>query len=183
MKINKFTIFISDRKLRASILLLISGLVFLGHYILKDKINSKSELIEINAKLNNFSFIEKRHLNHHIYTYYLYLDNYKNKFQIIADFADYFKKDYFERSIKIGDSIRIYVSRKDFSKINSQQKIKLFGIYKQNETYLDCDSTIYQYNGKLALYGGLIFLIASMIIIYYNRNNWKINAQTANSNT
>ena len=138
-------------------------------------------MIDINAKLNNFSFIEQRDFRRHTYTYYLYLDSYKNKFQIIADFVDYFKKDYFERTIKIGDSIRIYVSRQDLSKINSQQKIKLFGIYKQNETYLDCDNTIYQYNGKFTLYGGLIFLIAGIIIIYYNRNNWKINAQTANS--
>jgi hypothetical protein len=98
------------------------------------------------------------------------LDRYSNNFQIIADYADYFNKDYFERTVKIGDSIRICVSRNDFATIQNKEKIKVFGIYSKNAVYLDCDNSIHEYNSGLTTYGGLIFIAVGLILFYSNKD-------------
>lgn len=167
---RQIKIIFKDRKLFVSIILVIVGLIFLGHYLLKDKVNSKSDLVDITTKLRDFSFDEYKGYRNHTYSYYLYLDGYRNNFQIIADFVDYFNKDYFERTIKVGDSIRIFISRNDFVNIQNYEKIKVFGIYSKNSVYLDCDNSIYQYNSGLTLYGGLLFVAVGLILFYTNKD-------------
>ncbi len=167
---RQIKIILKDRKLFVSIILVIIGLIFLGHYLLKDKVNSKSDLFDITTKLRDFSFDEYNGNRNHTYSYYLYLDGYRNNFQIIADFVDYFNKDYFERTIKVGDSIRIFISRNDFANIQNNDKIKVFGIYSKNSVYLHCDNSIDQYNSRLTLYGGLIFVVVGLILFYTNKD-------------
>jgi len=167
---RQIKIIFNDRKLFVSIILVIVGLIFLGHYLLKDKVNSKSDLVDITTKLRDFSFDEYKGYRNHTYSYYLYLDRYRNNFQIIADYVDYFNKDYFERTLKIGDSLRIFISRNDFANIQDNEKIKVFGIYSKNFVYLDCDNSICQYNSGLTLYGGLIFVAVGLILFYTNKD-------------
>lgn len=167
---RQIKIIFKDRKLFVSTILFIVGLFFLGHYLLKDKVNSKSDLVDISTKLRDFSFEEYKGYRNHTYSYYLHLNGYRNDFQIIADYVDNFNKDYFERSVKIGDSIRICVSRNDFAAIQNKEKIKVFGIYSKNAIYLDCDNSIYQYNSGLTLNGGLIFFAVGLILFYSNKD-------------
>jgi len=173
MTSRKLKIIFKDRKLTSAIIFIIVGLFFLGHFVFKDKVTSKSNLIDINATLRSYSFKEHKGLKYKTFVYFLYLDKYQNSFQIIADFIEYFDERYFERSVKIGDTLRICISQNDFNNINNQDKIKIFGIYKNGETYLDCDNTIKDYNSKSILYGGLIFIIVGLIIYYFNKSKLK----------
>jgi len=171
MKTQQLKILFGDRKLFGAIFCVIIGFVFLGFFLTKDKVDSKSDLVEINGTLQNFSFTEHNGYKSHTYSYFIYLREYNSKFQIIADFIDYFNKDYFERALKPGDRIRIAISHRDYNEINIQEKINLFGISDNRNTYLDYNDTIQQYNSKLLIYGGLIFILVGLIIFYYNREN------------
>jgi len=166
---RQIIIIFNDRKLFASTILVIVGLIFIGHNLLKDNVSTKSDLVDITTKLHDFSFDEYKGYRNHTYSYYLYLDGYRNNFQIIADYVGYFNKDYFERTIKVGDSVRISVSRNDFANIQNKENIKVFGIYSKNAVYLDCDNSVYQYNSGLTFYGGLIFVAIGLMLFYSNK--------------
>jgi len=169
MTTRQIWILFKDRKLLASILFIFFGLLFSCFYLLKDEVRTKSDLVEINVNLSNFSFIEHNGAKKSIFEYYLYFSGYNNKFQIIADFLEYFDKDFFERNIKIGDDIRIYIPLNDFNNIKNQDKVKLFGIHGKSMIFLDCQSTIDKYNSELPIGFGLIFIILGGLIFYFNK--------------
>jgi hypothetical protein len=173
MTTRQIWIIFKDRKLFVSTILILVGLFFCGFYLFRDKVRTKSDLIEINAKLRHFSFQRYGIRNDH-YSYYLYFAEYGNRFQIIADFISFFNKDYFEKTVKNGDSLRIYISSYNFNNIRNQTKVKLFGIYGRETTYLDCQDSIDEYKSYGPLIGGLIFIIAGGLIFYYNRNKLKL---------
>lgn len=156
-------------------LLIVVGLFFTGVPLFMDKVHSKSDLVEISATLRNCSFDEHRGPRYHTYLYYLYLNNYPNTFQISADFVPYFDKDYFEKTVQSGDTLHVFISRHDYAAIDYQEKVKLFGIYKDNTTYyLNCDQVIQKYNDGLQLYGGLIFIFVGLLLFYFNKDKLKI---------
>jgi hypothetical protein len=132
---QQIKIILNDRKLFAGMLLIVVGLFFTGVPLFMDKVHSKSDLVEISATLRNCSFDEHRGPRYHTYLYYLYLNNYPNTFQISADFVPYFDKDYFEKTVQSGDTLHVFISRHDYAAIDYQEKVKLFGIYKDNTTY------------------------------------------------
>jgi hypothetical protein len=146
---------------------MVCGLVLVGHYFLEDKVKLKSDLIEISSSLKDFSFSEYKGIKNHLFSYYLYLNSYKNNFQLVADFVNYFDKNKFEKTVMIGDTLKIEISRKKFSKINQNTKIEIFGIYKNNITYLDCEDTIHQYNSRsdFEFYFGIIVTLIGMIAL------------------
>ena len=164
---RQLIVIFKDKKLFISTTFVLIGLFFCGFYLFKDKVNAKSDLIEVNAKLNNFYFHRYGIRNDH-YRYYLYFDDYKNKFQIIADFRDFFDKDSFERIVQIGDTLRIFIPRNDFKNLKNQEKVKLFGVYGKGKTFLDWNESIDKYNSGWTLVYGLIFIIVSGLIFYYN---------------
>jgi hypothetical protein len=152
---------------------LILGLFFIGAYLKKDKINTRSDLVEIAANLDNYSFNEYRGYRYHTYHYYLYFHGYRNRFQIIADFVWLFKKKSFEQDIDSHDILHIYVSKKDYKNINNQFNIRLFGINKNGFDYLNVTESIKKYNNGTEIYAGTIFIIVGALLFYFNRSKFK----------
>ena len=144
------------------------GVFCIGFFIFKDKVKTKSDLIEVEAQLSNFSFHEYKGLKNHTYKYFLYFNDYNNRFQIIADFIDYFDREYFERKVRIGDTLRIYISQNSFDNIRNKEKVKIFGLYGKKETFLDCENAIDRYNSDFPLWAGLSFLIVGVLIFVYH---------------
>jgi hypothetical protein len=166
---RQIKIILNDRKLTAAFFMIIVGFLFLGWYFLKDKVKSKSDIVEIRGSLRDYSFAENEGLRNHTFSYFLYFNNYNNRFQISADIIDYFNKKYFEKTIKRGDTLKVCISQKDFKKLNKQGKLNLFGIYDNQTTYLDCNNVIYLYNSTLTLYSGLIFILVGLVLYYVNK--------------
>ena len=150
------------------------GLFFLGHYLLKDKIKSKLDLIDISSTMSRSSFEEYKGVRMHTYGYYIKLDRFDNRFQVVADFVDYFNKDSFVKTVKNGDSLKLSISRNDYNHIDNIDKIKIFGISKNGIIYLNSDDTINKYNNDFTLTGGLIFILVSLIVFYKNKRKLMI---------
>jgi hypothetical protein len=73
------------------------------------------------------------------------LKKYSPGFQISADFANYFDKTKFEQSIKNGDSLKIFISKYDMTKINAIEKVLTFGISTKTNDYLNPKNVINKY--------------------------------------
>jgi len=164
---------IKSKNLFINIILIVTGLLFISHYFLKDKVDSKLDLVEINGKLYDYSFEEYRGIKSHTYDYNICLNEYSTRFQISADLVDWFNKTYFEQTVKIGDSLRILISQNDYKKIRSKESVTVFGIENHNGIYMEADNSIREYNSSLTLYGGLAFIIAGILLIQKDKRKSK----------
>ena len=150
------------------IFIILVGLFFIGHDMYKDKVSSTSDVKEINGTVRNYSFVENRGLKNHTYSYYIYLNEYVNSFQVTADFVDWFDKTKFEQSVKQGDSLKIFISRYDYTKIGSIDKAVAFGIYSQTKEFMNTKNVIREYNSETVFVFGLVFIFAGMTLLYFD---------------
>jgi len=169
----------TDNKLLGAAIFILSGIFFVGYFLLKDRVDSKSDLVEINnAVVDDFSFTENRGIRNHTFWYYLTLRPYKCEFQIMAGFNYLFEKDSFERNIKKGDKINIEISRHDFKNINNKETVELFGISDSSMIYLDSKYSIGIYNDDFPKKAGLCLILGGLILFYFNRDKIKTTANT-----
>jgi len=162
-----------NKNLFISIILIFSGLFFISHYFLKDKVNSKLDLMEINGRLYDYSFKENRGIRNHTFDYNIYLSEYSTRFQISADLVDGFNRIHFEQTVKTGDSLRILISQNDYKKISSKESTTVFGIENHNGIYMEAENSIRVFNSTFTLYGGLAFIIAGILLIQKNKRKSK----------
>jgi len=176
MKIPQNNIFRDYNAIVLSSVILLAGLFFVGQFLLKDKVKSKNDLMEIKAALHDYSFTTEKVANSHAlrsssylkYKYYLHLNGFGNDFQIIADFLDNFNRDSFEEEVHYGDVITVLISQKDFKNIDKDRNTRIFGIFNNKVTFLDYDLCIQIYNKETELYVGLIFLIIGTLFMYFS---------------
>lgn len=173
MTTRQLRIVFKDKKLFISTFLMLIGSVVLCLYLSRDKVNMKSDLVEMNVILNSYQFNRYGLRNDH-YCYNLYLGNYRNRFQIIADIIDCFNKKAFEKNIKTGDTLRVFISRNDYINLRNLGKVKLFGIYEKDTTYLDSECTIEKYNSNFPVVLCLIFIIGGGLIFYFHKDKLKL---------
>jgi len=117
----------------------IVGLLFIIYYLNRDKIQSKSDLVEISANMKDYSFAENRSIRRHTFQYYVFLHGFNNRFQIIADFVPLFNKEAFEQNIQSYEIITVYISKKDFRSLNKRYNVRVFGINSSRTAYLDIE--------------------------------------------
>ena len=167
MTIRQLRVIFKDRKLFVSSAFMLFGLFVFGLYVFKDNVKTKSDLIEVTVKLSHYDFHTYGTRNDS-YSYNIYFEEYKNRFQIVADFIDYFKQELFENTLKKGDTLKIFISRNDYNNLKNRNKAELFGIYGKEKTYLECSDSIERYNNETNLYIGIILIIVGGIIFYLN---------------
>lgn len=150
-------------------LLIIAGLIFVVFYISKDKVNSLTDLIDVQGVVNNYSFEEYHGSRSHTYSYYIYLNEYQNNFQICAEFVDRFSRSSFEGNVKIGDTLKIKIAKTDSKELGHQSKIIIFGIENANGVYMNADQTIKDYNSITLLIFGLGFMITGLALLRFDK--------------
>ena len=165
-------IIFDDKKLFFASLWIILGVFLLGFFLTRDKVESKSDLIEVNGTLQDYSFTKRYENKHNSYSYYIFFREYNSTFQIIADFIDDFKIYTFKRTLKPGDRIKIAISRADYSEINNQERIKLFGISDNENTYLDFNDAIEEYNSNVLVYFSILFILMGIVTFYKQREKF-----------
>lgn len=147
---------------------LLSGFAILISTITREKIYSKYDLVEINARLHNYSFTEYGGYLHHIYSSHLLLDNYRNDFIILTDDVRYFNKPMFEQSLRLGDSILIQIYSKDFKNLSNQKKVRIYGLSDKNRTYLNFNDTIREHNSPAPnFFAAAIIIIGIIALLFY----------------
>jgi hypothetical protein len=175
MEITKlFKLIYKDTYLLIGSCFIIAGCFVSGYYFNKEKLNTKSDLFEIQSTIQDYAlnkYTDSK--NHETYSYSIYLKGYNNVFKIIPDFIDNFQQKHFEKAIRPGDEISIYISNQDSTRINFQNEITVFGIKDNRTTYLDYNRTLDDYNSRLSLYIGIGLLLIGLDIFYNNRDKFR----------
>jgi len=149
------------------IIIIATGLFFIGFNLHKDKVKSTSDLKEVKGTVQYYSFIEDKEGRSHTYDYYIYLNEYLKPFQIIADYADWFDKLKFEQTVKQGDSLKILISKFDYNKIGSREKAIAFGIENDKKEFLNAEIAISKYNDGSIIFG-FVFVLVGLILLYFD---------------
>ena len=111
--------------------------------LITPNINGPDDLFEIESELAYFSFIKEEGYRGPFYHYYFMLNGYKCTFQVKADFVDYFKKNEFERELKIGDKIIITVPKHLINELDNQAEVIFaMSINTDKKDYLTQNLTI-----------------------------------------
>ena len=155
----------SKKQLVLGIFCLIIGFALLISIITRDKIYSKNDLVEINTRLNNYSFSEYGGYLSHIYSYHLALEKYTNDFIILTDYVRCFNKPLFEQSLRLGDSIIVEIYSKDFKNLSHQKKVRIYGLSDKNRTYMNFNDTMKALNSPAPNFFAAAFLIAGIIAL------------------
>ena len=148
------------------ITIILAGLFFIGHYFYKDNVNSISDLKEIKGTVQYYSFKEDKGGRSHTYNYYIYLNEYLKPFQITADIVDWFNKEKFEHSVKQGDSLKMLISKYEYTKIGSREKAIVFGIENDKKEFLNAEIAIREYNSNITVFFGFAFVTVGLILLY-----------------
>jgi hypothetical protein len=159
----------NSRILWAGFSSLISGFLFLGFYIFQDQIKSTSDLTQLEGKINYCSIMPHSKTSS-AYSYFVHLDNFENKFKIIEGFVDYFNRTDFDRNVKKGDLIKIYISNNDYKNIRKLSVVNIYGLTVNDTEYLNSNKCVSHHNSILPLYGGLGFILLGLIILYFKRD-------------
>ena len=109
---------ISREKYFGTTISILIGVFFIYHGFSRDSINSDKDLYEVTGTLNEYSFEESDSFRRNNIYYYLWLTEYSNRFQIKADFANYFNRRKFEL-------LSLYVALLPFTSLNSTPAFSL----------------------------------------------------------
>jgi len=164
----------SERKLSAALFFILAGLTFLFFYLVRDKVSTRADLVEVKSILGNCSFVEDRGIRYHTFEYFIALDGYRAQFQISADFSSLFYKEDFTKEVKQGDTVNVLIKKSEFKNVQRPKNIFVFGISTQRRNYLEDRFTIPEYNSSLRLYAGLAFIMVGAFLFFNNREKLKI---------
>ncbi len=150
------------------IFIILIGLVFIGHDLYKDKVSSTSDLKAVNGTLRNYSFVENKGFKTHTYRYFIYLNEFLNCFQISADFAERFDRTEFEQGVKQGDTLTILITKNDYAKIGSIEKVSVFGIDSKTKEFLNPIGVVREYNSQTTSAFGIVFVSTGLLLLYFD---------------
>jgi len=139
------------------------GIFFLYHQTQRPKVKSENDLIYIDGKIKDYSFAYQSGRSTSK-IFYIWIEGYKCKFQIIADYISYFEKSKFEENKKLGDSLSISIPKENETELYKNEKIIAMSINDNKNIYLSEKDTIAEENKHFDIYAGIGFLILGGIV-------------------
>ena len=130
-------------------------------------------MFDIRSTYSKHSFLENAGYRGIGKEYYIWLQDYSNPFQIRADYVAGFDKDLFELKVKEGDKIKLSVTNKDKSRLNSTENIPITSVSVNGRTYLEKDTVMKVensfYHRNLEYLVGLFWLVCGLGVFIRER--------------
>jgi len=146
---------------------------FLYIGLTREKIESENDLTEVHGKFSNYSFKDNTGNKRQGHQYYIWIDSYRNTFQIKADYLKIFNGVEFITTVRRGDDIKFTIPKFQTNKLNSDENVFVTSIKVKRTTYLSKDKTL-QMEKEIAssyleffLAGG--FLIVGLVVYIRKR--------------
>ena len=139
-------------------------------FFTKDKISTENDLTKIEGKYNSYSFKKG---NRGTVMYYFWLNEYKCTFQIPANYIGYFNRSGFINNVKRNDNLNIYISNNQLKNLNSEGKIFVQHIEKQNLVFLNKMNSIKTENSCKEIYFSIIWFLAGIFYYIIRKTIWK----------
>jgi len=146
----------------------IIGLLMLTDSLTNDKISQNTKFIELKSQLTSYDFYDGLRGHKH---YYFYCDNYCNKFQIKADYINYFDKINFPKHK--GTELTFKITEKDFNKKSDCNKIFVYEVSTEKQTLLNLNKIIEFENKRYDIIIACLFIFGATIGFTIRYNKYK----------
>ena len=160
---------ISREKYFGTTISILIGVFFIYHGFSRDSINSDKDLYEVTGTLNEYSFEESDSFRRNNIYYYLWLTEYSNRFQIKADFANYFNRRKFEQLASTGTTIKLLIPKQRVKELNTGENIYVMAIKTKSSTFMNSYYTIREEKNNYDIELGLGFLAAGILFYLFKR--------------
>lgn len=147
------------------------AIVFLNSRITQPSVKSSSDIYLLSGELRDYSFHDGFR-GSKVYTFQL--DNFRNNFQIPADFVNAFSRSKFQQ-LQGSEILTVGFAKQDTNLLNTSRTIRVFQIQGPEQTYLDSRDTIQTYNSKFILIASATFFLVGITSIYFG---WKAKEKT-----
>jgi len=144
------------------------GIFLLVDSLTKEKINDKTEFIELKDNLKSYEFFDGARGHKH---YYFYCENYCNKFQIKADYIDFFDKNDFPKTKNV--ELIFKVSKKDFKNKSNCDKIFVYNIETKQQNLLSISKVLEFESKNFAIIIPTLFILGATIVFIIRKNKLK----------
>lgn len=146
---------------------------FLYTGLTREKIESENDLIEVQGRFLNYSFKDNIGYKRQGHQYYIWIDGYKNAFQIKADYLRIFKGVEFITTVRRGDNVQFTIPKFQTDKLNTEQNVFVTSIKVKRSTYLSKDKTLEIERGIASSYADFFlaggFLIVGLVVYVRKR--------------
>ena len=152
---------------------IIAFIYFLYNGLTREKIESKDDLTEIQGKFLDYSFKDNTGRKRQGHEYYIWIDTYKNAFQIKADYLGIFRGSEFITTVRRGDDIKFTIPKFLTEKLNSDENVFVTSIKVKRSTYLNEEKTLEIEKGIASSYAEFFlaggFLIVGLVVYFRKR--------------
>jgi len=151
----------------------IAFIYFLYAGLTREKIESVDDLIEVQGNFLNYSFKDNTGHKRQGHQYYIWIDSYKNAFQIPADYLGVFKGIEFTTTVRRGDNVQFTIPKFHTNRLNSDENVFVTSIKVKRSTYLSKDKTLEIEKRNNASYTDFflagLFLIVGLVVYVRKR--------------
>ncbi len=133
--------YLTDRNFRA-FLLVGMGIYFIIEHLTHERPLSTADLVDLNGKVSHYSFQDKTGWKKMGKQYYVFLDEFPNKFQISANYLRFFNKSLFEQSFKPGNRIKLSIPKYQEHLVGTEEPIFLTSFSISGHEYLSKKETL-----------------------------------------
>ncbi|MEQ9219873.1 MAG: hypothetical protein RLO17_17595 [Cyclobacteriaceae bacterium] len=133
--------YLIDRNFR-TLLLIGMGVYFIVEHLTHERPISTADLIDLNGKVSHYSFQDYTGWKKMGKQYYVYLDEYPNKFQISANYLGFFNKARFELNFKSGERIKLTIPKYQEHLIGTEDAVFLTSFSINGSQYLSKKETL-----------------------------------------
>jgi hypothetical protein len=142
---------------------IVAFIYFLSHGLTREKIESEADLMEVQGSFIRYSFKDNTSYRRSTHEYYIWIEGYRNAFQIKADYLAIFKYPKFITTVRRGDNVQFTIPRFLADKLNSDENVFVTSIKVKRSIYLNMNETLKVEKGILASYGE--FFLAGMFLV------------------
>lgn len=146
---------------------------FLCTGLTREKLTSEKDLVEIEGNYLKHSFKDNKGFKNFTHEYYIWTDNYKNAFQVTADYLILFNRKDFLAKVNQGNNVKFTIPKNLIGKLNLEENVFVTSIVVEGSTYLDSQEVL-ERERKLATsnadyYIGTGCLMAGLFVYFRRR--------------
>jgi hypothetical protein len=157
----------TDRNIR-TLFLVGMGIYFIIEHKTRERPESTEDLINLNGKIIDYSFKDNTGRRKQGREYYIFLNEYPNKFQIKADYLRYFNKEIFENNFKSGRKVNLSFPKHQEHLIGTNEAVFLTSLSINSYEYLSREQTLeFEKSSKSSnssYYLGIVFIILGILV-------------------
>jgi hypothetical protein len=143
---------------------------FLLYETVRDKIRTEEDLVYQEARVIDYEFKDQTGYRRNGHQYYLYMDNFPNKFQIPANFLQYFDKSRFIELFEPNEIVEFSIPKYQEKLLGTTDAVFLYSLKVGSLRYYYEKDTLSMEPDNSNYYLAVLFFIGGIATLIYYRH-------------